>query len=355
MSHIALTVTATILLAGFSLTPPAALSAPATDPKPITKWFPGEQKPDVSSSTLPPLGLFPTTPSVGLRPSAPTSAPVAAAVAATVSVRSHLDPDKRRFHLDEPIHLFVELSWVGEAGDVVPDAPEEPPLMNLSKKAMIQSARVVPQSGRETVVVTYHYVLEPTAEGAGAIEPIRIRYRLRGGGSEPLQLTSDRYALTILPRRWPWGKILLGGVAVVAVAGAIAGVTVALVARARRKREAAKVAPPPSPFDLMRADLDQIRRLFTEGVARGAYDRVERFVRKALGQRLGGELRFATISELSERLANEPLDSAIRDRAISILDRCAQVKFAGYVPTVADQDQIVADCRLFLDDLEKQG
>ena len=354
MSHVTLTVVATTLLAGFSITPPAVFAAPATGRKPITKWFSDEQKPDGGTSALLPLGFLPTTPSVGLSQSAPASAPLAAAVAATVSVRSRLDPDKRQFHLDEPIHLFVELSWAGEAGDVIPDAPEEPTLMNLAKKAMIQWAHVVPQSGRQTVVVTYHYVLEPAAEGAASIEPIPIRYRLRGPG-EPLQLTSDRYALTILPRRRPWGTILAGTVAALAVAGGIAAAAGGLMRRARRRREAANAPPPPSPFDRMRGDVDQIRRLFTEGVAKEAYDRVERFVRKALGQRLGGDLRFATIGELSERLANESLDAAVRDRAVSILDRCGQVKFAGYVPTVADQDQIAADCRLLLDDLEKQG
>jgi hypothetical protein len=168
-----------------------------------------------------------------------------------------------------------------------------------------------------------------------------------------LKLTADRFALTILPRRWPWGKTFIGVIVGLAVAGGIAVATMGVVARVRRKRQAANVPPPPSPLERMAAEIDQIRRLFREGVAKDAYDAVERFVRKALGLRLGGDLRHATITELSERLANEEtLDSAVRDRAASILDRCAQVKFAGYVPTVADQEQVGADCRLLLDDLK---
>jgi len=348
---------AVVLLAGWTATPPAAYVGASSDDRPITKWLPGERKPEPTSSALPSLGLTLTTPSVSILPSLATTGPAivppAPSVAPTVSVRSRLEPDQRRFHLGGEIALFVELSWVGDAGDVAPEAPEEPTLMNLTKKGMVQSSRILPQGSPQTVVVTYHYILEPTAEGAASIEPIQIPYRLRGG-SDLLRFTSDRFALTILPRRWPWGKILFGAFATVVVLGIATAAAMATAARIRRAREAAKVPPPPSPLEQMKAELGGIRRLFTEGAAKDAYDSVERFIRKALGLRLGGDLRYATISELGERLANETLDSAVRDRAASILDRCAQVKFAGYVPTVADQDQTIADCRLLLDDLEKK-
>jgi len=348
------------LLVGLAAAPPATSAPLATDDRPITKWMAGERKPEPTSPTypLPPLGLLLTTPSASTMPSSPTIGPAPALpaplVAPTISVGSRVVPEDRRVHLGDSISLFVELSWVGEAGDVAPEAPEEPTLMNLMKKGMVQSSRIVPQDSGETVVVTYHYVLEPTAEGAASIEPIQIPYRLRGGG-DVLRFTSDRFALTILPRRWPWKKILFGALATLAVIGLGTAATMGVVARVRRAREAAKVPPPPSPFQQMKAELDAIRRLFTNGIAKDAYDGVERFVRKALGLRLGGDLRYVTISELNERLGNETLDSAVRDRAASILDRCAQVKFAGYVPTVADQDQIVADCRLLLDDIEKKN
>jgi len=307
---------------------------------------------------LPSLTLPSSTQPLFVLPSFPTSGPVVApsapSVAPNVTVRSRLEPDSRRFHLGEPIHLFVELSWTGDAGDVQPEAAEEPVLMNLAKKGMVQSSQVVAQDVAHTVVVTYHYILEPTAEGAASIEPIQVNYRFREG-SETLRLTSDRFALTILPRRWPWRKILLGTLATLTVLGAGTAGTIAAVARARRAREAAKVPPPPSPFELMKADLDAIRKVLREGVAKDGYDSVERFVRKVLALRSGSDLRSATISELSDRLANEEaLDSTVRDRAASILDRCAQVKFAGYVPTVADQDQVLADCRLLLDEIERQ-
>ena len=356
-----LSATAIVVLAGLATTaPPAAPGRAVSDDQPLTKWLPGERKPNVSSPTLFRLGPTPTTPSLGVGPSSPTtgsarsmSGPAATVVAPTVTVRSRLQPDKRRFHLGEPIHLYVDLAWEGNAGDVTPEAPEQPTLINLAKKAMVQTSWVAPQGGGgHTAVVTYHYVLEPNAEGAASIEPIEIRYRLRGEG-DVLKLTSDRYALTILPRRWPWKKIALGSLAAVgALCAGVAGGTV-LASRARRKREAAKQAPPPLPLEAVGAEIDHIRRLFREGVAKDGHDAAERFVRKALELRLGGDLRHATISELAERLANETLESAVRDRAASILDRCAQVKFAGYVPTVADQDQVVADCRLLLDDLKK--
>ena len=350
-----LSVTAIILLAGLATTPPAAPIRQNADDQPLTKWLPGERKPGATTATLLPLGAILTTPSASAFQPSPTSTTLAPSVVApTVSVRSRLERDRRRVHLDEAINLFVELSWVGDAGDVMPEAPEEPTLMNLAKKGMVQSSRIVPQGAMQTVVVTYHYILQPTAEGAASIEPIEIRYRLRGGG-DVLRLTTDRFALTILPRRWPWMKIFVGAVTGLAVVGAGVATGMGMAARARRKREAAKVPPPPPLFEQMRAVLDQVRRLFREGVAKDAYDGIERFVRKTLGLRLGGDLRHVTISELGERLANETLDSAVRDRALSILDRCGQVKFAGYVPTVADQDQIVADCRLLLDEIESKN
>ena len=328
----------------------AAPAFPSGSSRLYTKWLPGESKPDPTSPTALLRNAAPTTPSAGLFSSLPTTAPAPALVAPTVRVRSFLDPDKRRFHLDEPVHLLVDLTWSGDVADLLPEAPEEPTLINLSKKAMVLSSRVLPQSGSQKVLVTYHYELTPAAEGAASVEPIEIRYRLRGGG-DVLHLTTDRFALTILPRRWPWNEILMGTLGLLAVLGGGTAAGMGMAARARRLRKAANVPPPPSPFDLMKADLNQVRRLLTEGVVKDAYDAVERFVRKALGERLGGDLRHVTISELAERLANEELDAAVRDQATAILDRCAQVKFAGYVPTVADQDQILADCRLLLEDL----
>ena len=354
------------LAAGLATTLPASPVSRNGSQRLYTKWLPGESKPDPTSPTASPLAALPTTPSAGLfsgagRATAPitgaTTEPKGAAVpavaAATVSVRSFLDPDRRRFHLDEPVHLFVELTWTGDVGDVAPDAPEEPTLMNLSKKAMVQSSRVLPQSGGHKAAVTYHYELMPTAEGAAAIEPIEIRYRLRGS-SDLLHLTTDRFALTILPRRRPWRTIILGALGAAAVLGLVTAAGMGLAARARRLREAARVPPPPSPLQLVWAEVDQVRRLFTDGATKDAYDVVERLVRKALSERLSSDLRHVTIAELSERLAGEEsLESAVRDWAAGILDRCGQVKFASYVPTVADQDRVLADVRLLLEAMMK--
>jgi len=329
-------------------------------------WLPlASQAATASSATsesktppnMPALPLFrlPDTTSPLSLPSLPTTtATLAGKVAPTVAVRSRLDPDERRFHLGAPIHLFVELSWQGDAGDVVPEAPEEPILTNIAKKGIVHSSQIMSAGETHRVAYTYDYVLEPTAEGPASIEPIQVRYRLRDG-SDTLRLTTDRFALTILPRRWPWKKILLWFAGAVATVGVTGVFVLGLVAHVRRRRKAAKVPPPPSPFEQMRGDLERIQRLFTEGVARDACDVAERLVRKALGRKVGAELGYATISELSERLGNEALDPVVCDRAASILDRCSQVKFAGYAPTVADQNQILADCRLLLDDLERQG
>jgi len=301
-----------------------------------------------SSPTLLSSVFSPTTPSA-----ATATSPSLPAATTTVSVRARLEPDKRRFHLDEIINLYVELSWIGGAGDVVPETPDEPTLMNLAKKDMSLSSRILPGATPQKVVVTYHYLLEPIAEGAASIEPIEIPYRLKGE-SEVLHLSTGRFALTILPRRWPWKRIAVGVIAaVLLIGGGVAGAR-AFAARRKRLREEAEAARPPSPFELMRGEVEAIRKLFTEGATKQAYDAVERLVRRALGEQLGEDLRAATTSELTERLGrSDSLDGPIRDRAASILDRCAEVKFAGYSPTVADQDRILADCSLLLDDLEK--
>ncbi len=340
--------------------------------RPLTRWLPGESKPEPMSSptalssnvaapttpsaglfsALPPLKLLSTTPTA---PAAPTTAPAPSAlpVAPTVSVRSYLGRQDGRFHLGEKIHLIVELSWVGEAGDVLPDAPEEPTLMNLAKRGMIQSSRMVPRGDGHAVVMTYLYELEAAAEGAAAIEPIEIRYRLRGG-ADRLHLTTDRHTLTILARRRPWGKIIGWTLGALGVAGALAGAGLAIARHVKRAREAAKVPPPPSPFEQMAAELDGVRKMFTQGAVKDGYDAVERFIRKALGLFLKSDFRHPTISELTERLAHETLDERLRDRAASILDRCMQVKFAGYTPTVADQEQVIADCRVFLEEMRER-
>ncbi len=365
-------IAALAVMCGSALASPAASWPQVPRKRPLTRWLPGETKPEPSSPTAlssnaapatPSAGLFPTLPALKLLPttptasSEPTSAPVvappASSVAPTVSVRSRLERDNGQFHLGEKIRLIVELSWVGEPGDVLPESPEEPALMNLTKRGMIQSSRMVPQSAGHAVVMTYLYELEPAAEGAAAIEPIEIRYRLRGS-TDRLHLTTDRHTLTILPRRKPWGKIIGWTAAVLAAAGILAAGGMAIARRVKRAREAARVPPPPSPFEQMSAELDGVRKMFTQGVVKDGYDAIERFVRKALGLFLKSDFRHPTITELTERLAHESLDERLRDRAASILDRCMQVKFAGYTPTVADQEQVIADCRTFLEAMKEK-
>lgn len=348
-------------LAGLMLVPPVARAQGFDAEPPPTKWFPGESKEALTTPTVVSSGLGSTTTPLLFTPSAPSgflpttpseiASPPIPVHPIEVSVSSRLEPDKRRFHLGEDINLYIDLTWVGEAGDVQPEPPEELILRHLEKKSMVLKDWIQPDVGSQKVVRTYRYLLTPTEEGAGAIEPIEIPYRVRGGG-DLLRQTTDRFALEILPRRWPWGKIALGALAALAVVGGGGAAAMGLAARRRRAREAALIPAAPSPFEQMRGHLEAIHRSFTEGAAKDGFDAVERFVRRALGERLDGDFRHATIDELGERLADGSLGAAARDRATSILDRCGRVKFAGYVPTVADQDQVVADCRLLLDDLE---
>jgi hypothetical protein len=338
--------------------PASALHVPSSD-EPITKWVQRRQSPEPTTPTAGPL-VIPGTPTMPLAPGraatpSTRTAPEFLEAPPTVSVRSYVRSEKRRFHSGEEIHFFVELSWVGAAGDILPEAPEEPTLMNLTReKPMVQVTRILPEGARQTVVVTYHYVFDPVAEGAASVEPIEIPYRLRGE-TEVLALTTDRFALEILPRPWPWGKIVLGVVILGGAFLAAAVLAVVMVKASASKKAAAAQPQPPSPYTLMREDIDGIQRLFNDGSVRDGYDAVERLVRKALRERIGEDLRHVTINEFTRRIEGASLAAEVSDRAASILDRCAEVKFAGYAPTVADQNQIVADCRLLLDNLEKNA
>lgn len=331
-----------VALAAWVFAPPAPALNVGGEGPPVMKWLQGETRPSSSPAKA---GDLTTTPSL-------VAAPRTAA-APKVSVTSRLGANRLEYHVGEDIELLIELSWDGAVDEVVPESPDEPILNNLAKKpgGLTQSNVVQPDASPQRVVVTYHYVLEPIKEGPASIEPVTVFYRVKGA-TDRLQLTTDRYSLQISARPFPWGKVVGGVLACAAVFVAVSALVIGGRARARRAREAAVAARPPSLFEVLREQLDGIRGQFRDGAIREGYDAVDGFVRSAVGGRLGAELHAVTIDELMTRLEGSNMNPAIRDRAVSILDRCGQVKFAGYSPTVADQDQVIADCRLLLDDLD---
>jgi hypothetical protein len=282
-------------------------------------------------------------------PSSGTQSPVSSVSLSQqfrIKAESFVKQDTRELHLNNPIDYIVRVSWQGRLGDVMVESPDAPELTNLRSTYVIPSNRTSPETG--AALAEFNYILEPTAKGDASIGPVSIRYRIRSSGEEGTLKTS-RLDLHVLGARVAWGKIIGRSAALLVLVGAgFAGIFLGRNLL-RRRAPGAMVEPPVSPYERIFGEIDSMKMMLVEEELKDFYDKVFELVRGALAQRSGSSFQKYTAQELAEYLAQDHLPEHSRNKALSILERCNTVRFGGYLPTYAENEEILKDLKAFVE------
>jgi hypothetical protein len=263
-----------------------------------------------------------------------------------IKAEGFVKQDTHNVHLNDSLDFVVRVSWQGRLGDVVVEAPEAPELTGLRTVFVIPSNRTSPEAG--AAMAEFNYVLDATEKGNASIGPMSIRYKIRNSDEQGV-LKTNRIEFTILPARIAWNKIVVRSLALIGLlAAGIAGI---LWARKFTRRHVARTLeePAPSPYQQILGEIDSMKMMLVEGELKDFYDRVFELTRGALALGSGDSLGRLTSKELKQYLAESQLPEQNRTRASSILERCDSARYGGYVPTYAENEDILKDLRAFVE------
>ncbi len=169
-----------------------------------------------------------------------------------------------------------------------------------------------------------------------------VRFRVRGVfGNTPHPLPKD----ITPPAEVRFGALTLRHAALAADA-AFAVVVGTLAAGAWWRRRPRKVAPPPPPrhpYLVAREALDALARgdLLTRGHTKDYYDAISDVIRRYLGGMRGFDAIEMTSDEVLAQVKRNPLPGVTLVEVERLLSECDLVKFAGYVPSHEEADEIL--------------
>ena len=248
----------------------------------------------------------------------------------------------RNYYVGKTIKYVVQVSWEGKLGDIEVEEPDPPILNNLRLVKVAPSNKISPESNRAIAEFTYH--LKGMEEGKAFIGMIDANYRLEdGSGKGSFRLKEQR--LKILPPKHNWGKIFLTGAGVLVGLALLGGVGYTGIQFLKRRP-----APPPvddsettSPYERILGELASMRLFLVEGEIRDFYSKLTKLAKGFVGVTEGEEITRLTTEELLKKLEERNYNPENRDRIFSILELCDRVKFAGYIPTQSENEQVLKD------------
>jgi len=206
--------------------------------------------------------------------------------------------DKTTLDFTDSVQFEIVLQWDGSQIAYLFDRPLNPSMSGLKVRRFASSIGSSVKAGSEMTTKRFLFVLEPTAAGPAAIEPISISY-LSWPDSIPGQLLTEATTLSVAPTRtelkpqptfwWVW---ILVGLAVAVVGG------VAILVMIRRRRH--PVAEAKTPRDEILESLADARSR-----AGGDMKRFQTDVHKILVAFLRGRYNIDATDPVRESLCEE--------------------------------------------------
>jgi len=144
--------------------------------------------------------------------------------------------DKTDIPFESTAELSLDIRWEGKVADYAFELLPLPTTQSLKILGTSTSVRSEVVDGRDFIVRSFHYTLEPTRAGLGLVEPIILKY-ISLPDSIPAQLASQRFQINIdspLPKKVQHTRN--GGFFVYAIPILIVLVTAGLVIWFRRQK-----------------------------------------------------------------------------------------------------------------------
>jgi len=239
------------------------------------------------------------------------------------------------------IKYIVQLSWQGKLGEIEVDEPDSPLLNNLKLIKVVPSNKISPETNRAITEFTYH--LKGMEKGKAYIGMIDARYRLKdGSGQGSFRLKEMR--LEILQPKHNWGRILITGAIIVggiAVAGFLGFAVYKLLQR--RPAPVPEESEATNPYERIQGELASMRLFLVEGEIRDFYSKLTKLSKGFIAVTEGEEMTRLTTDELLHVLQEKNYNPEIRDKIFAILELCDRVKFAGYIPSQSENEQVLKE------------
>jgi len=257
-------------------------------------------------------------------------------------------------HKDDIIKLIVRLSWKGDPFAIKVEPPESFSLEGLSIEKMSPSFRTSPET--ERTINEFHYYLRAKERGSAAVGPITIPFMFQDSG-EKNQLRTSSLSLEILSPRKNWVKILglpIAGIALLAVFFYLV-FNIKKKRREKRERELA-ASKEPTPEERLLSELDAQKLTLIEGDIKTFYDNCYKLTCGFISLSSGDNVRRMTAMEIMERLEKIEYDPELRDKVVNIINRCEKVRYGGYFPTPAENEDLIRDVKNLIQmGIEKRG
>ncbi len=245
------------------------------------------------------------------------------------------------FRVGKTIKYVVQVSWQGKLGEIEVDEPDVPLLNNLKLIKVVPSNKISPESSRAITEFTYH--LKGLEKGKAYIGMIDAKYRLKdGSGQGNFRLKEIR--LEIFPPRHNWGRILITGAIILCGIGVL-GLGGYAVYRFLQRRP----APVPeetdatNPYERIQGELASMRLFLVEGEIRDFYSKLTNLAKGYIAVTEGYEVTRLTTDELLHVLQEKNYNPEKRDKIFAILELCDRVKFAGYIPSHSENEQVLKE------------
>jgi hypothetical protein len=244
--------------------------------------------------------------------------------------------------LGKTIQYTVQISWKGKLGEIEVDEPDVPRFTNLKLKKVVPSNTISPETDR--AITEFTYFLKPVRKGRAYIGIIDANYRLNdASGKGSFRLKERRFE--VLPPRYNWGRIFLYILITVLSAGTIVGLVFLIIRFIKNQPQ-----PLPSsdsetttPYERILGELASMRLFLVEGEIRDFYSKLTKLAKGFVAVTEGKEIISLTTDELLHSLQDHDYNPENRDRIFTILEMCDRVKFAGYIPSQSENEQILKD------------
>lgn len=267
-------------------------------------------------------------------------------IKAEAFLKNFPDGNIKGIHKGDEVECIVRISWQGDLYAIIAEPPETFSLEGLSIKNIIPTFKSSPETGRASS--EFHYILTAKDSGNAAIGPITIPFRFSDSNKKNVLKTS-LITFNILPERKNWTKII-GiplGIIILIIVSFVGGNYIRKIRLQAKERERA-IANQPTPKECLLSELEAQKVVLIEGDIKTFYDNCFKLIRGFISLTCGDSTMKMTGAELSEFLEQSDINANMRDKALNLLNKCEGVRFGGYFPTPAENDDIIKDIRVLI-------
>lgn len=242
------------------------------------------------------------------------------------------------------VKYIIRISWEGDQDIIEVDEPEDLDLTNFNLRKMVPSHKYSPETNRSMVEFTYH--IRAGASGVGFIGTADGVMRLQdGAGSAAYRIPGQ--SVTITARTFHFWRFVLIFIIVIIILAIIAGLVFLGIKFMNRPR---KVQPATAydndvttPYERILGEIASMKLFLVEGEIRDFYSKLTKLAKGFVAVTEGEEITRQTTDELLQTLKDRDYNPENRDKIFAILEMCDRVKYAGYIPTKEENQQILKD------------